>query len=69
MFESVLDEIRLTAMRHGHSPAELREFAGGADSMLVGVADQLEVALKVAGDDAWLCQVCGGTSRTCECEA
>lgn len=30
-------------------------------------ADAMDVAAKV--DSEWLCRVCGGTSRTCECEA
>lgn len=70
-FYSELDAIRSITTRHGHSPAELREMAGRPDGLLALEADAMVVAEKVASfdPDEWLCRICGGSSRTCECEA
>lgn len=63
-----LDELRAFNAVHGLTAADVRScFA--PDSLEAIEADAMVVAEKVAGDDEWLCQVCGGTSRTCECKA
>lgn len=67
-FESRLDGFRSYTAKYGLTPDDVRgNFP--EPGMPRAEADAMEVAAKVAEADEWLCRVCGGTSRTCECES
>lgn len=73
-FESPLDTFRTFNTKHGLTPDTVRNCFDPEETldyclMELAEADAMDVAAKVATADEWLCRVCGGTSRTCECES
>ena len=72
-FRSKLDEVRAMHAKLKATPrrVELAAAFGPVSELtadwLMDESDAMRVAAKVA--DEWLCRICGGTSRTCECES